>query len=325
MLFTFDCVQCIVFIVAMRITQLRQADLNLLVFFAVLAEERNISRAADRLRLSQPAVTRALQRLRGMFHDELLVRVSGNYEPTPQGRRLLRELETTLPRLDRLLAGAAFDPTTEEATFRLAGTDYASHVICPALCQHFVPEGSKVSFEISPITDGVFDAMERGRLDLLLHADDGNVPSKFPRSVILEEEFVCVVARESSYSGRLTLKQYLGASHIGVTIFGGMQTVPEKRLAAAGVKRHCPIWVSCFSNAIHSVAGTRLIATVPKRIGLYEGHNQALKIIKAPKVISGFSYLMAWHPRMNTDAAHMWLRRTVQEVGQNISRPSNTN
>jgi DNA-binding transcriptional LysR family regulator len=318
--FTFCNVQCIVLILAMRVTQLRQADLNLLVFFAVLAEERNISRAADRLRLSQPAVTRALQRLRGMFRDELLIRVSGNYEPTPQGQRLLRELETILPRLDRLLAGAVFDPANEEATFRLAGTDYASHVVCPALCKHFLAKGSKVSFEISPLNDGVFDAMERGRIDLLLHADDGNVPSKFPRAVIFEEEFVCVVARESSYSGRLTLQQYLEASHIGVTIFGGTQTIPEKRLAAAGLKRHCPVWVSCFSNAIQSVAGTKLIATVPKRIGVYEDHNPALKIVKPPKIMTGFSYLMAWHPRMNTDAAHLWLRNAIQQVAKIIPR-----
>jgi DNA-binding transcriptional LysR family regulator len=282
-----------VLISGMHLTQLRQVDLNLLVFFAVLAEERNISHAADRLRLSQPAVTRALQRLRSMFRDELFVRVSGNYELTPQGNRLLRELE---------------------GIFRLAGTDYASHVICPALCKHVLATGSKVSFEISPLNDGVFEAMERGRIDLLLHADDGNVPHNFARSVIFEEEFVCVVARKNSFSKRLTLKQYLSAPHIGVTIIGGTQTIPESRLAAVGAKRHCPMWVSCFSNAIHGVAGTDLIATVPKRIALYEAHNPALKILLPPKIMTGFSYLMIWHPRMNTDAAHMWLRRAIDEA-----------
>ena len=181
-----------------------------------------------------------------MFRDELFVRVSGNYELTPQGNRLLRELEGMFPRLDRLLAGSDFDPRVEEATFRLAGTDYASHVICPALCKHVLATGSKVSFEISPLNDGVFEATERGRIDLLLHADDGNVPHNFARSVIFEEEFVCVVARKSLFSKRLTLKQYLSAPHIGVTIIGGTQTIPESRLAAVGAKRHCPMWVLVF-------------------------------------------------------------------------------
>src|SRR5712664_1347965 len=103
-------------IAIMRVTQLRQADLNLLIVFTVLAEERNVTRAAARLLLSQPAVSRALQRLRDMFHDDLLIRTSNGYEPTPKGQRLLQELESTLPRLDRLLSGSDFDPATEQTT-----------------------------------------------------------------------------------------------------------------------------------------------------------------------------------------------------------------
>src|SRR3984885_506623 len=86
-------IQCIIGISFMRITHLRQADLNLLVVFTVLAEERNVTRAASRLLLSQPAVSRALQRLRDMFHDDLLIRSSSGYEPTPKGQHLLHELE----------------------------------------------------------------------------------------------------------------------------------------------------------------------------------------------------------------------------------------
>src|SRR2546427_11916584 len=111
----------------MRITQLRQADLNLLIVFTALAEERNLTRAAARLMLSQPAVSRALQRLRDMFHDDLLVRTSAGYEPTPKGERLLHELEATLPRLDRLLSCTDFDPATEETSFQIAATDHATH------------------------------------------------------------------------------------------------------------------------------------------------------------------------------------------------------
>ena len=95
-------------ITIMRITHLRQADLNLLVVFTALAEERNVTRAASRLLLSQPAVSRALQRLREMFHDDLLIRTPSGYEPTPKGKRLLQELSTMLPRLDRLLSGGGF-------------------------------------------------------------------------------------------------------------------------------------------------------------------------------------------------------------------------
>ena len=303
----------------MHITQLRQADLNLLVVFTVLAEERNVSRAAKRLLLSQPALTRALQRLRQTFNDDLFIRVSGNYEPTPKGQRLLKELETMLPKLDRLLAEPAFDPAAEEAKFRLAGTDYAAHVVCPPLCQRFLAAGKRVSFDLTPLSDHVFDAMERGRLDLLLHADDGHVPTQYPREIIFEEEFVCVVAKESPFSGHLTTKQYLNGWHVGVTIFDGKQTIPEQRLRAAGMQRHCAFHVPFFSVAMQSVAGTPLIATVPRRQAQYEARNPALKILKAPKLMSAYKYLMTWHPRMNSDAAHAWLRSMVQQVGKAVT------
>src|ERR1700730_10031913 len=105
----------------MHITHLRQADLNLLVAFTAVAEERNITRAASRLLLSQPAVSRALHRLRDMFHDDLLIRTANGYEPTPKGQRLLQDLATMLPRLDRLMAGGGFDPSTADDSFRSEG------------------------------------------------------------------------------------------------------------------------------------------------------------------------------------------------------------
>src|ERR1700745_3407248 len=110
----------------MRTTHLRQADLNLLVVFTAVAEERNITRAAPRLLLSQPAVTRAQRDHPTQFQRDLLIRTSTGYEPTPTGQRLLQDLATMLPRLDRLMAGGDFDPSTEDATFRIAATDHAA-------------------------------------------------------------------------------------------------------------------------------------------------------------------------------------------------------
>ena len=156
----------------MRVTHLRQSDLNLLVVFAALAEERTITGAASRLFLSQPAVSRALQRLRGMFKDDLFIRGPGGYHLTPKGQTIRRELEVTLPKLDRLLGGDVFDPASEEATFRIAGRDHAFSVLCPVFCRQFAPATSKVSFEFIAAHDGSFKSMERGRLDLVLCTDD---------------------------------------------------------------------------------------------------------------------------------------------------------
>jgi len=307
----------------MRLTQLRQVDLNLLVIFAALAEERSVTRAAARLSLSQPALSRALQRLRDMFHDDLLIRTPAGYAPTPRGERLLDELTVILPRVDRLLIGGLFDPKSEHAAFRIAATDNATQVLCPTLCQLVLPYATQVSVQFVPLHEGTFESMERGRLDLTLNADDGHTPARFHREVIFRDDFVCVVARESKYSRRLTLRQYLDGLHVGVGVLTGQQTIPEQRLSALGHKRTCAVEVPYFTAAIRCVPGTRLIATVPKRLAEVERHNPTVKIVQPPEEMTGFPYLMMWHPRVHTDAAHVWLRGMVRAAGAALPLAAN--
>jgi DNA-binding transcriptional LysR family regulator len=256
-----------------------------------------------------------------MFHDDLLIRSPSGYEPTPKGKRLLQELSTMLPRLDRLLSGEDFDPKVEEATFRIAVTDHASHVLCPLICRRVLPTAAKVSIEFVPFGDPTFDAIEKGRIDLMLNADDGYLPPRFASEMIFDDSFSCVAAKENKYRRALTLKQYLAAEHVGVGIWGELQTLPDKRLAGIGEKRRCPIWVPYFTAAIRCVPGTPLLATVPSRLAGFESKNPALKILKPPEVLGRFSYLMAWHPRMNTDAAHLWMRRAIRETAKVLSQP----
>ena len=224
-----------------------------------------------------------------------------------------------LPRLDRLLSGEEFDPQVEEATFRVAVTDHASHVLSPLICRRVLPTAGKVSIEFVPFGDQTFDAIERGRVDLMLNADDGYLPARFASETIFEDGFSCVGAKESKYPPALTLKRYLEAEHVGVGIWGDQPTLPDKRLAGIGAKRRCPIWVPYFTAAVRCVPGTHLLATVPSRIAGFEANNRSLRILKPPEVLGGFKYLMAWHPRMNTDAAHIWLRQAIRETGKALS------
>jgi DNA-binding transcriptional LysR family regulator len=175
----------------MRVTQLRQADLNLLVVFSVLAEERNVSRAAKRLLLSQPAVSRAPQRMRATFHDDLLVRTDKGYEPTPQGERVLRELEVMLPRLDRLISGSSFDPAAEPGSFRIAATDNATSILAPILCRNVLPAAKQVRFTSAAWRSGAFDDLSHGRLDLALIGDEGYVPSPLQTEVTTKRTCLC--------------------------------------------------------------------------------------------------------------------------------------
>ena len=303
----------------MRIGHLRQADLNLLVVFTAVAEERNITRAASRLLLSQPAVTRALQRLRDTFHDDLLIRTSTGYEPTPTGQRLLQDLATMLPRLDRLMAGGDFDPVTEDASFRIAATDHAAYLLVPPLCTSVLPRRTKVEFNFVPLHAGQYEALEKGRLDLVLNADYDAATAHLSKEFIFEVDFVCVVSRKSKFARAITLKQYLAAEHVGVDIVGGVQTHPDRHLAAIGEKRHCRLVVAQHTVAMRVAAVTEMIATVPRRMAVLEASNKATKILEAPAALGSFKYAMIWHPRMQTDAAHLWLRSMIRKLGRRLS------
>lgn len=303
----------------MRTTHLRQADLNLLVVFAAVAEERNITRAASRLLLSQPAVTRGLQRLRDTFHDHLLIRTSTGYEPTPTGQRLLQDLAIMLPRLDRLMAGGDFDPVTENASFRIAATDHAAHLLVALLCNSVLSNPGKVDFSFVSLHAGQYEALEKGRLDLVLNADHDTAMVHLSKEVIFEVDFVCVVSRKSKFERAITLKQYLAAKHVAVDIIGGVQTHPDKPLAAVGGKRRCPLVVAQHTVAMRVAAVTDMIATVPRRMALLEAPKKETKILEGPAALGSFKYVMIWHQRMQTDAAHIWLRSIIREAGKAIS------
>ena len=300
----------------MRITHLRQADLNLLVAFTAVAEERNITRAASRLLLSQPAVSRALYRLRDMFHDDLLIRTPNGYEPTRKGQRLLQDLAIMLPRLDRLMAGGKFDPTTEDAIFRIAATDHAALLLVPPLYNSVLSKPTKVDFSFVPLHAGQYEALEKGRLDLVLNADHDTSTFHLNKEVIFEVDFVCVVSRKSKLESAITLKQYLAAEHVAVDIIGGVQTHPDKHLAAIGEKRRCPLVVAQHTVAMRVAAVTDMIATVPRRMALLEAPKKLTRILEAPAALGSFKYVMIWHERMQTDAAQVWLRSTIRGLGR---------
>lgn len=304
----------------MRFTQLRQADLNLLIVFAVFAEERNVSRAAERLLLSQPAVSRALQRLRDMFHDNLFVRTAEGYELTPQGQRLLQELEVMLPKIDRLLSGSSFDPTVEQAAFRLAVTDNAAAVLIPVLCREVLPTARRVKFDFVPWHRGSYEEVTHGSVDLAFGSSTVEPPSALQSQTIYEEQFVCVADAKRRLPKSLTLGQYLKLEHISITILGGIQVSPDKPLAAMGYKRQVAIHVPYFEAAIRSVQGTNLVATIPSKFLAGIARNPAIKIVKPPPEIVGFRYVMTWHPRLNTDAAHTWLRATMRQIGETVAK-----
>src|SRR5438270_4599691 len=155
----------------MREVHLRNLDLNLLQPLHALLEERHVTRAAKRSFLSQPAMSRALERLREMFGDPLLVRNGRGYERTVRGERVLRELESLMPRLEAMVRGEEFDPARSQERFRVAMTDHAAMVLMPPLMEHIRTAAANAHVDASAWIDGVAEEVAAGRIDTALSAD----------------------------------------------------------------------------------------------------------------------------------------------------------
>ena len=301
----------------MRLEKLRQADLNLLIIFAVIAEEKSVTKASARLLLSQPAVSRALQRARSMFQDELLIRSPSGFELTLRGRRILQELEQVLPKIEGLVAPSVFDPKRERSNFRISGPDNVCIALLPHLCRRYTAELYKVNFDFLPWQCDAVDLLERGKLDLILHIDDGLLPSHFSSERLYREDWICAVARQSKFGDRLTLKQYLAAEHLTVTTLPTVQNIPDKQLAALGAKRRSSVRMPYFGAALRCLPGTDLVLTLTSGMTRTVNRNSDLRLVKAPPELRPFHFLMVWHPRLTTDPRHAWLRKAIHQAAGN--------
>lgn len=304
---------CIIRIMTIRLAQIRKADLNLLVYLFVLLEERSISHAAKRMGLSQPSVSRALQRLRVLFQDELLTRTPKGYEPTPRGQSLLDEMAVILPHLDRLITGHTFDPTRTHVAFRISATDNATQLYGPVLCRKILHWRISISFQ--PWSDDRFLELDRNRLDLVLDAKMGAAPEHLHSEILFEDEFVCLAAKDSPLPDRLPLELYLAQNHIAVNVLHGRQTIPELALAAVGERRRCPVSVPYFTVAMKLVESTPFLVTVPRRLAQTYADLNKIRLIAPPaELASTYSYMMYWHPRRDSDPQHRWLREAMKEA-----------
>ena len=302
---------------AIPLEQLQQANLNLLVYFVVLVEERSVSRAAARLRLTQPAVSRALQRLREMFRDELLVRVAKGYQPTVRGQDLLQELAVVLPHINKLISGKAFDPSTEEATFKIAVADSLLHLYGPVFTgRHALTPN--ISFRFLSYKEDRYTDLETNGRDLVLDADFRTLGPALRKEKLFEDEFVCAVAKESPHRRKLSLAQYLDAEHVSVTILDDRQAVPDLALAKLGVSRKCTFSVPYFEVALRMVSRSNLIATLPGSLATTLINPETTRLVRPPKELEGYRYIMVWHKRQELDVHHVWLRQAFRDATQDV-------
>jgi DNA-binding transcriptional LysR family regulator len=301
----------------MRETHLRNVDLNLLRTIQPLLEERHISRAAKRAFLSQPAMSRALNRLRATFGDPLLVRSDGAYERTPRGERILRETEAIMRRLNTLVNDQEFIPGQSRERFRIAMTDHGSTILLPNLLERLRREAPDSELVVSAVGSHTHDEVAAGRIDLILCAEE--VPPDLENEIVLNLDFVCLVGGRQRVRGRrLTLKQYLELPHAMVLTGDGHQAMIDQPLKALGQKRHVVVRIPFYIPAILAIAQTDLVLTVPRTLANITRQMSALRTIEPPRELKAYPYFMSWHPRLTNEPAQAWLRDQVRIAARSL-------
>jgi LysR family transcriptional regulator, nod-box dependent transcriptional activator len=291
--------------------QFRNIDLNLLIPLKALLHERNVTRAAKRIHLSQSAMSRALDRLRSELGDELLVRVGRNYELTPRGTALMSELGQIMPRLARLWEGEPFSPAQSEAKIRLAMTDDASSVVLPQLAEILGRLAPGITLEVIPWHERTHEDNLATQLILSPLA----APATFRFEPLFEDSFVCVAGRKLKRGkGAISMKEYLTFRHVSIEMQPNQQNLIDRSLAEAGLRRHVAVHLPYFQAAIRVLEATDLVLTMPARIAKPTLAALDFQRLKAPKEIPQIRHSMVWHPRFDSDLLHTWIREMVRQI-----------
>lgn len=298
---------------------LSRLDLNLVVALRALLEERNVTRAGERVGLSQPAMSAALSRLRRHFDDDLLARVGGHYELTALGQVLLDRASTAYDLLERLFASQAdFDPAKESREFRLMASDYAVAVFGAELARvvHQEAPGIRLRFAQTPTT--VVDAT-----DTLLSTTDGllmphGVISDFPATDLYQDRWVFLVADDHpSVDDRLTREDL--ARLPWVTYQRTYDAPAVRQLGMLGIEPRVEVSVDSFQIMPLLVGGTRRIALIQARLARLLAPLAAVRLVEPPYEAVPLREALWWHPVHTHDAAHIWLRETAARVGSRMA------
>lgn len=285
---------------------------------SILLEERNVTRAAVRFHLSQSSMSRTLQRLRALLGDELLVRSGADYELTPRAREMQHELALLLPRLENLVAGRGFDPAVATGVVRIIGTDYTSATLGPHLLPRLFRAAPGLEIRVEPRDHDSYADLERGRADLALSVMRPAPPLRWEQ--LFTDDLVCVVDRDHHVGDRFALAEYVAARHVVVTLVAQGQPMIERWLDVLGHSRRAAVRVAHFSSTFAALPGTDLVATIPRRLAESEvAARPRLRLVEAPEEFDAFPYGMVWHPRLESDPTHSWLRGMVRAAARELT------
>jgi len=299
-------------------------DLNLLPIFLVLMEERNVTRAAARLGITQPALSNALTRLREMLKDPLFVRERYGVQPTPKAEELAPVVAAALGSLDALILGQqAFDPARATQRFTIAPNSYAEYMLMPPLVARLRERAPGVGLRFVPYGA---DLAETGLSSATAALAIGRMvepPDSLIVQHLMDERHACIVRADHPLvdGDRITRKQYERLKHVNMLPPGRLRVGLFTALERQGLKREVAVSVTHFMAIPEIVAVTDYCATLPSLICRRLASDPRLKVLPTPVDLGTFPVDMAWHVRYRSDPAHGWLRAQVAEVAQALAGP----
>jgi DNA-binding transcriptional LysR family regulator len=309
------------------LANLRNVDLNLLVTLRALLTERNVTRAAERLHLSQPSVSVQLGKLRRIFADPLLIAGPRGMLPTRRAVELLGPLQDALAGVDRVLQPSApFDPARAQLTWHIAAADYAEYTIVLPVLPRLRTLAPGVRIAVHQMTPArLLKQLETGAIDLAFATTD-EVPQHLRGHVLFRERYVLAARKgHSALKRRLTPGGFADLDYVLVSPDGGgFRGVTDTILDALGKKRRVVLSVPHFLFVPEVLQRSDLVAMLPSRLVARRARH--LQVREAPINIPGYEMAMVWHERSHLDAAHSWLREQIvsqtREAFDGESRPS---
>ncbi|MEO1190942.1 MAG: LysR family transcriptional regulator [Pseudomonadota bacterium] len=299
-------------------------DLNLLAAAEVLLTERNVSRAAERLNLSQSATSSALARLREQFGDELLVPVGRGFRLSARAEQLLPRIRSILGRVeDEIIGGSILEPRDATRHIRLMASDYVSlTALAPGLAQ-LSREAPGLTFEITRMIDRPFVAIEQYDVDLLV-APDVFISQKHPSRIYFDDDYVILTSRDSPWlKGRMTPERYFEAPQVIVQFeFRGNPAHDDRFLEQQGHRKRVSLAVSSHALVPYFLVGSDRIATIHRKQAEIFTQLFPLVILELPIKIPGLTEMFQWHAANDDDAVLHYVRERLSALQETAEKAS---
>lgn len=291
-------------------------DLNLLVALKALLEERSVSKAAERLHTSQPAMSAALNKLREYFNDDLLIRTGREMVPTAQAEYLLRPIAEVLGAIQQAMkAKPAFYPKDADRVFRITMSDYMASILLPRLLAILRRDAPGIKIEMVPSDQYLQTRLERGEIDLII-TPEKYLSEEHPSALLTEDGYVVVVDRNNEMVGaEITLEQYLEMDHVVVNLSTDRTVSFEDWfLEHFNIRRKYVVSVSLFSLVPSLIVNTPFIATMHTLLARQLARNFDIRLVPVPQEFPTMREYLQWHRLRDHDLGLAWLREQLLVV-----------